>query len=378
MATVVRRFGRRYVARYPGIPYPHLKAMQAIAACRTPALGAHEVRCGSCGVTEIVNSSCRNRACPRCSAQKNQEWVDRHKAEVLPVQSYQVVFTVPREVGRFVRQHPAIAYNAMMKAAAQTIMEVVGKRHGGLAALMLVLHTWTRMLTYHPHVHCIVPAVVLTDEGKLKHINEYLASSKQLAPVFRQKLFALLRAEVDVPQELGSTFHTDWVVNVGKSRGATGEQVIEYLGRYINRVALGDHRIVEVTETHVTFKYKSEDRKKWLTMTLPAHEFLRRYLQHVLPKGFHKVRHYGLWSSAYRDKRLKLRAQLLAGLPGDIHAPMPTGYAPEPPKPKVLADFILHCPYCEQDARYISRRLTPAQAMALAAEDAPTEARPPP
>lgn len=378
MARVVELFGDSYEQRYPDMLPSHSAALWAIRACRTPRLGGHEVECRSCGILEEVYHSCGSRFCPRCSAGRNEAWIAQRKADALPVEYFQVVFTVPEAFRYFFRCHQKAAYKALVKAAQETLLQVVGERHGGLPGVMTVLHTWTRTLAYHPHAHCMVPSVVLGADGKLKHIGGFLASSKQLAQVFRQKLFATLRAEVHVPRSLGQLFRTNWVVSVGKSRGASGEQVIDYLGRYMYRTAISDHRIVAVTDTTVTFKYKSEDRKHWRLMTLPGHEFLRRYLQHVLPSGFHKVRYAGLWSSAHRDDRRKLRAQLLAGLPGDIHAPTPEGHEPKVSEHTPLADYIAHCPHCQQNARVIRSHIVPPKNRELTRACPRPRTRPPP
>lgn len=354
MATVLARFGPLYRARYGAtMPQAHRDAINAMLACRTPLLGGHLVACEQCQALDFTYHSCRHRACPKCSAAQGQEWLEARREELLPVPYFHVVFTVPQELRRIIRRHQRALYPKLLDAVGRTLLEVAGDpRHlGGTIGAMMVLHTWTRTLEYHPHVHCLVPAGFLDADGQWHEVSRpWLAPQEVLALVFRAKLAAAFRDAVPGLQLPGSIFHTPWVVHVDKPRHGT-DIVLRYLARYVHRVALSEHRILDVSDTHVTFKYRDRERKKWLTMRLRGLEFLRRFLQHVLPKHLHKVRYFGFWSRSQRPKLRQLRQTLLAAAP-----------AQPPATPPQLADEVqappvwLQCPHCKVGTRRVLGR----------------------
>lgn len=359
MAGVVRQFGPSYLARFgKSMPGSHLTAMRAIERCRTPVLGGHVVECDRCRVQDYAYHSCRHRSCPKCMQQKGEEWFEARRQELLPVPYFHVVFTVPEKLRWIIRRHQRVLYPVLLQAAAETLLEIGAdpKHVGGTIGLMTVLHTWTRTLEYHPHVHCLVPAGYVDPNGAWHAVKRpWLAPDKVLANVFRGKLCAMIRAAVDGLQLPGSVFHTSWVVHVDIPKHGT-DTVLEYLSRYVHRVALSDHRILEVNDKQVFFKYRDRERKNWKTMRLAGHEFLRRFLQHVWPKGFHKVRYYGLWSRKSQAQLAAIRQQLLAAgnakAAATTPAPKPT-LGTEPATPRWL-----QCPHCSGGRRIILCRFS--------------------
>ncbi|PKP79463.1 MAG: hypothetical protein CVT80_15855, partial [Alphaproteobacteria bacterium HGW-Alphaproteobacteria-2] len=280
-----------------------------------------------------------------------EDWVEARREEILPVPYFQIVFTVPEKLRRIIRRHQCVLYPKLMTAVGETLLEVgADPEHvGGQIGALTVLHTWTRTVEYHPHVHCLVPAGFLDDAGEWHEVSRpWFAPQEVLASVFRAKLVAAIRAAVPGLQLPGPIFHTRWVVHVDKPKHGT-EVVLRYLARYVHRVALSDHRIVAMSATHVTFKYRDRDRKNWLTMTLRGTEFIRRFLQHVLPRRFHKVRYFGFWACSNRPKLRALRQKLLAQAGQTPASSAPSGAAAQAdPSPTWLK-----CPHCEQGTRSI-------------------------
>jgi hypothetical protein len=255
-----------------------------------------------------------------------------------------VVFTVPQALRRHIRTHQFKLYGTMMKAVAETLKYLAEESEdwnlGGRIGFMSVLHTWTRTLEYHPHVHCLVPAGALLADGTWREVDRpWLAPSWALANVFRATFCRMIRAEVPGLQLPGSIFTTPWVVHCDKPVGRT-DNVLGYLGRYVNRGPLSESRILKVTKKEVTFKYRDRTRLHWQTMTLKGSEFLRRYLQHITPKGFHKVRYYGFWAKNARDKLKAIRQQLEAQGQGEVAGVAQT-HAPQP------AEEGRKCPVCK-------------------------------
>jgi hypothetical protein len=342
MASVVARFGEAYLKRHlSSMPQAHRDAMNAMLACRTPALGGHLLECVRCKTRDFAYHSCRHRACPKCLGQVTLEWLEARRDEILPVPYFHVVFTVPEQLRRIIRKHQRRLYPVLLDVAGRTLMEVAKTELGGTIGAMLVLHTWTRTLEYHPHVHCLVPAGYIDADGQWHEVDRpWLAHHRILAEVFKAKLAKGFRKAVKSLQLSGTIFRAKWVVHVDKPRHGT-DVVLKYLARYVHRVALSDHRILAVTDKDVVFKYRDKERKDWRVMTLRGHEFLRRFLQHVLPKHLHKVRYFGFWSRGKRPQLRALRQTLLKqkGLQDQQPAT----------KPGVGVDDIPHwlrCPQC--------------------------------
>ncbi len=295
---IFRTHGDAYLQRYgENMPTSHRKVISAIRNCGTGYFGVHTFACDDCREAHRSGSSCGNRHCPVCQAGKSDEWLEKQEAKALPVTYFMNTFTVPRELRDIFRKNPKVCYAALFKAAADAMKKLAkDPRHVGcdIAGFTGILHTWTRQLEYHPHVHFIVPGGGLDREGaEWKNSGAgYFIPARALSKIYRAKLIELLKeAGLDVPD---SVWETDWVVDcrhVGDGRNA-----LKYLAQYVFRVAIAPSRILNVTGTEVTIKYTPTGSKVWKKMTLDIFEFMRRYLQHVLPHGFTKVRHYGFMS----------------------------------------------------------------------------------
>jgi hypothetical protein len=305
------------------------RALRDVANCRTAALGGHIEGCAGCGHTRIAYNSCRNRHCPKCLASQQAAWLSREAESLLPVEYHHVVFTLPAEVNPIGLQNPRIVYDALLSAAAETIREVAAnpKHLGAQVGLLLVLHTWGQTLSYHPHVHGIATGGGLTPEGQWRSCRPgFFLPVRVLSRVFRGKFLARLRNAfaggklAGFPDTaafqawLGGLQSKEWVVYSKPPFGGPA-QVLKYLARYTHRVAIGNSRLVNFEMDRVTFTYKDySDAAKTKTMTLESVEFLRRWVQHVLPRGFVKIRHYGLLANRDREARLQLCRRLLLGV----------------------------------------------------------------
>jgi hypothetical protein len=356
MASVIERFEPAYLARHgASIPQPHLDAMARMLACRTLALGGHLLQCGGCGAKDFAYHSCNHRVCPNCSGGKGQAWLDERREDLLPVDYFHVVFTVPEALRRPIRTHQRVVYPLLLRAVGETLLEVGRKHVGGMIGAMMVLHTWTRTLEYHPHVHCLIPAGYVDAQGQWHGVSRsWFAPQKVLASVFRAKLVALMRAAVEGLQLSGTIFHTPWVVHVDQPHHGV-DRVLKYLARYVHRGPLSERRIVEVSSTHVTFQYRDRERTAWKTMRLKGTEFLRRFLQHVLPKYLHKVRYIGFWRRSNRPQLREIRKTLLerAGL----STAAPTLESPDVDGEQVPPAW-LNCPHCDHGPRAILGRFS--------------------
>jgi len=346
MAKVLAVFGAKYRREYGDrIPRAHLDAMDSMEWCRTLTLGGHIVDCPECPEgKKYAYHSCNHRSCPKCGSQRTAKWTEDRRKELLPVPYQMGTFTLPEETRRLVRTHQRKLYPAFFQASSETLLEIGAdpKYIGGRLGLLGVLHTWSATNEYHPHIHYMIPTVAIGPDGEMIHINpNWLAPQKVLAARFRKKFVALARAAVPGIEFPGSVFHKDWVVDV--QPGAAGdERALRYLARYVHRTGMSDHRIVDVTEKEVVFRYRDRQKKKFRKMRLPGKDFLRRTLQHVLPKGFHKVRYYGFWSPGARARLLELKERLTHELAAKI-AQRPS--SPSRPATK-LRDWLL-CPSCK-------------------------------
>jgi len=341
VADVIREYGEAFLSKHGGwLTSTQRKALRDLAACRTAALGGHVEHCLDCGHDRIAYNSCRNRHCPKCQALARAHWLDRQTKHLLPVPYFHVVFTLPGALAGLALANPRVLYDALFQAAAQTLRDVAAnpKRLGAQIGMLLVLHTWGQNLHHHPHVHAVVSGGGLScnAQGVVDASPCWRACRpgfflpvRVLSRVFRGKYLARLRQAFDQGQLvfpgqlralanaaafarwLTPLCHQDWVVYAKRPFGGP-EQVLKYLARYTHRVAISNQRLVSVEDGRVTFRYKDyADDHRSKTMTLSAEEFLRRFVQHVLPKGFVKVRHYGLLAPRDRDARLALCRRLL-------------------------------------------------------------------
>jgi hypothetical protein len=313
-----------------------LKVMSAIEHCRTSALGGHVERCEDCAHTRISYNSCRNRHCPKCQAAAARRWLEEREADLLPAPYFHVVFTVPAMIATMALQNKAAVYDLLFKTAAETLTTIAAdsKHLGARIGLTAVLHTWGSALTHHPHVHIIVPGGGLSPDGSrwIACKPGFFLSVRVLSRLFRRlfleglaalnatgrlAFFGDLSALSDdeaFAAALAPLRRSEWVV-YAKRPFAGPKAVLAYLSRYTHRVAISNSRLVALDNAGVTFKWKDyrlERRYRFKTMTLDPAEFIRRFLMHVLPRGFHRIRHFGLFASAVRTRNIEHIRALLA------------------------------------------------------------------
>ena len=315
VADVFRRYGTGYLEKFgERMLSSHRRAFKDILRCRTSAMGGHVFECNHCGKLQYSYHSCRNRSCPKCHKSDTQAWLQAREKELLPVPYYHVIFTLPHELSGFMRLYQQDLYGLLIKTAADSVIKLAYDPHyvGGQVGVMAVLHTWGSNLSYHPHVHCLVTGGGLSTDGQtwIPARDDYLVPVKALSKLFRGIFLARIRRQfedIHLPQ---SIWQKEWVVHCKPAVQGT-RTVLNYLARYIHRAAIANSRIVSVDNGNVTFRYKdSKSGAQTKTMTVRAEEFIRRFLQHVLPAGVHKVRYYGLWSSSNRKKLRKMQQTL--------------------------------------------------------------------
>lgn len=315
VADVFRRYGSEYLQKFgERMPPSHRRAFKDILRCRTPAMGGHVFECNHCGKLQYSYHSCRNRSCPKCHKSDTQAWLRARKKELLPVPYYHVIFTLPHELSGFMRLYQQDLYGLLIKSAAESILKLTADPHyvGGQVGVMAVLHTWGSNLSYHLHVHCLVTGGGLSSDGYtwIRSRDDYLVPVNALSKLFRGIFLAGIRRQLKEIHLPKSIWQKDWVVHCKPAIQGTGT-VLNYLARYIHRVAITNSRILSVDNGNVIFRYKDSKRGAYIkTMTVNAEEFIRRFLQHVLPAGVHKVRYYGLWSPSNRKKLLEIQQTL--------------------------------------------------------------------
>jgi hypothetical protein len=324
VADIVRRFGPAFRETHQGhLNRPQLRTLGAIENCRTAALGGHTYECAECGARKIVYNSCRNRHCPKCQSLEREEWLEQRRADLLPIPYFHVVFTVPEELNPLAVSHPKLLYDLLFRCASETLLEIAAdpKHLGARIGILAVLHTWSQKLTLHPHVHCIVTGGGLSSDGKgwVGCRPHFFLPVRVLRKLFRGKLLASLKAagrSGELPAthlpDLEALYRKSWVVYCKPPFGSP-EQVLAYLARYTHRVAVSNSRLVRLEGEEVTFTWKdyaNHDRVR--EMTLSGEEFLRRFLLHVLPDRFVRIRYYGLLANRNREKALELCRKVLA------------------------------------------------------------------
>ena len=337
VADVFRAHGAAWREANAGhVSLAQLKVMSAIETCRTAALGGHVERCEDCAHERVAYNSCRNRHCPKCQAAAARQWLEDREAELLPVAYYHVVFTLPASIGAIAFQNKAAVYDLLFRAAAETLTTIAAdpKHLGARIGLTAVLHTWGSAMTHHPHVHVIVPGGGLSPDGsrwiacrpgfflpvrvlsrlfrrlfleglEALHADGRLVFLGDLAPLVDKRVFDAALARLR---------RCEWVV-YAKRPFAGPQAVLAYLARYTHRVAISNSRLIALHEKGVTFKWKDyriKGRDRLKTMTLDAAEFIRRFLLHVLPSGFHRIRHYGLFAGTVRARNIERARQTLA------------------------------------------------------------------
>ena len=336
VADVFRRHGAAWrAANKARLSLSQRRVMTAIEVCRTAALGGHVERCENCAHTRIAYNSCRNRHCPKCQWPAAQAWLAAREAELLPVAYFHVVFTLPAAISAIAYQNKAKVYGLLFTAAAETLTTIAAepKHLGADIGITAVLHTWGQNLHHHPHVHCIVPGGGISPDGKrwIACKPGFFLPVRVLSRLFRRLFLegldaSMLRGELQFFTDLvslneASAFaatlaplrQAEWVV-YAKKPFAGPKQVLAYLARYTHRVAIANSRLIDLDETHVSFRwkdYRESGRRKSKVMRLSVGEFMRRFLLHVLPNGFHRIRHYGLFANGHRADKLALCRTLL-------------------------------------------------------------------
>ena len=345
VADIFRDHGPAWRSANAGhVSLSQLKVMSAIESCRTAALGGHVARCEKCSHTIIAYNSCRNRHCPKCQGAAAKEWLAARAADLLAVPYYHVVFTLPAEIADIAYQNKAVIYDILFKASAETLTTIAAdpKHLGARIGVTSVLHTWGSALTHHPHLHMIVPGGGISPDGErwISCRPGFFLPVRVLSRLFRRLFLQKLAAAHDAGKlgffgqhaaltgrkafaaYLAPLRKTEWVVYAKKPFGGP-EAVLAYLSRYTHRVAISNSRLIALDHNGVTFKWKDyriEGHARYKTMTLPTHEFIRRFLIHVLPGGFHRIRHYGLFASASRADNIARARELLNARSAQNHA----------------------------------------------------------
>ena len=364
VADIFRRFADAYLAAHGAAMLPsHRRAISDLIACRTEALGGHLWQCDHCSEEVYSYHSCNNRSCCKCHTADTERWLQARKLEMLPCPYFHVTVTVPGELREVLRANQCGGYALLMKAAAQAIIDIARDPRfvGGTVGVLAVLHTWTQELHYHPHVHCLVTGGgVSTGATPCWHPARasFLAPETAVAKLVQGKLkawFAQRRPDLIIP---ATAWTTPWVVRI-TPWGQGEDAVLRYLARYVFRIAITNSRIVGLDERSVAFRYKHRQSNRWRICTLDGEEFMRRFLQHVLPKGLHKVRYFGLWHPSKRaiasNVRLLLnmqRAQHL--LPRSLADTEPSGGSDQSSVP---AERV--CPKCRLGHLVLVRKLLP-------------------
>ncbi|HEX8812539.1 MAG TPA: IS91 family transposase [Terracidiphilus sp.] len=358
VADLIRSAGTAFLERNRRwLRWRHIKVLLAIARCRTAALGGHLDECTRCGHRAISYNSCRNRHCPKCQTAARDRWIAARQKELLPTRYVHVVFTLPAPLAPLVLQNKKLIYGLLLRASATTLLEVArDPRHlGAELGFFSVLHTWSQKLTLHPHVHCVIPAggLSLDHTHWIKSRSRFFLSIKVLRRVFRGKFVAGLRQAFQEGQLnfhgnlaplaqrktfaawLRLLFRKDWVVYSKPPFGGP-QYVLQYLGRYTHRVAISNHRLVSFTEGKVTFRWRDSahhNEQKLLTVSLD--EFLRRFLLHLLPRGFVRIRNFGFLANRRRATLVPLSFQLLG-----------TARQPQPEQDACRSNDLWRCPKC--------------------------------
>jgi len=378
LAGIVRSAGPAYVEAHAGQLLPsHRRALNDIARCRTPALGGSLYRCDDCGTLDYRYHSCRNRHCPKCQEDRAQAWLGRVRKRMLPCDHYLLTFTLPHQLRAVARSHQTTVYAALLREAAASVQMLASDRTwvGATPGILAVLHTWSRTLEYHPHAHLLVTAGGLSSDGtawvKPAHAR-FLLPGYMLSRIFRAKLRAALdRAGLD-PEVDPTVWKQRWTVHVQQI--GTGEHALLYLSRYVYRVALTNHRIERFEQDRVTFRYTHARTAETRHVTVPVDTFLARFLQHVLPRGFAKIRSYGLLSPTRRPDLE--RARHLLELPAVRSAPAastsdsrqvnaPTRHLADTTNASTIAASTvsaLRCPVCEHATLTLLKRFRRSRA----------------
>jgi len=363
LADVFRRYGERFEQTHWVSPGEH-KVIRAVTICRTQELGGHLDRCDACGFERPAYNSCRNRHCPKCQCLAKARWLEKQTAELLLVGYFHLVFTLPHELNRLILANKKIVLTLLFKAVSETLLEFGQRRFGGTVGIIAVLHTWDQTLKDHFHLHCLVPAGALSfDHNRwLNARQNFLFPVKALSQVFRGKFLSLLQKAADqgkiqeVNDASKASRQKNWVVYAKKPFGSP-QTVLDYLGRYTHRIALSNDRILAVQNGQVSFSYRDrKDNNRLKSKTLDAEEFICRFLLHVLPEGFMRIRHFGFLANRSK-KQMLLQCRKLLDLDPTL-----------PEMPKRSAQDLLQeltgiglsrCPRCHNKTLIVIKELPP-------------------
>lgn len=376
VADVFRRHGDAFLDRHgDGLSHEQRRVLHDVTACRTAALGGHVEECDRCGHRQVAYNSCRNRHCPKCQAQAAADWMEAREAELLPVDYFHLVFTLPASLGPIALQNPRVVYGLLFRAAAETLQQIAAdpEHLGAEIGFFAVLHTWGQNLQHHPHVHCVVPGGGIASDASrwIACRPGFFLPVRVLSRVFRGKFLSLLRNAFDrgrlafhgklapladpaeFQRRLDDRARTEWVVHAKPPFGGP-EQVLKYLARYTHRVAISNNRLVALEGDEVSFHWKDYAHGvKQKTMTLQAIEFIRRLLLHVLPTGFVRIRHYGFLANRVCREKLELCRRLLAA----ITPPVAVKSDPEPKRAAEARPEPHACPACGEGRMVIVETL---------------------
>jgi hypothetical protein len=363
LADIFRQYGAAYRQKYADRILPsHRQAMLAIEHCRTESLGGQVYSCPSCGETRYSYHSCRNRHCPKCQHERTEEWLDLQRDLLLPVPYFMLTFTLPEELRGLTRQNQKLFYHILFQASAEATQKLAQDPHyvGGMIGMIGILHTWTRNLFYHPHVHYLVPGGGLNGNNWLPSRPDFFLPVKALSKLFRASFQRILQKSPLFSQIPNKVWSKDWVVHclpVGN-----GQSALKYLAPYIYRVAISNRRLVEIVHkgsmetSQVTFQYRTSDTGQLKLCTLSVEHFIQRFLQHILPKGFVKIRYFGFFASNQRSA-LSIVRTLLTKDSAPPSVPLQADSKLDPSSAAPISPNML-CPTCGKPMQFL-RSLAP-------------------
>jgi hypothetical protein len=369
LADIFRQYGESYRCTH-SLPASHRKVMRAIEVCRTQELGGHLKQCDTCGFEHPSYNSCRNRHCPKCQSLAKAKWLQKQTSELLPVGYFHLVFTLPHELNRLILARKKILLALLFKAVSETLLEFGQSRFGATLGIIAVLHTWDQTLKDHFHLHCLVPAGALSRAQSrwISARKNFLFPVTALSLVFRGKFLDLLQQACDkgkIPatnRDTQALWKKNWVVYAKKPFGSP-KTVLDYLGRYTHRVALSNDRILSVENGQVTFTYRDrKDKDRLKSMPLDAQEFIRRFLLHVLPEGFVRVRHFGFLANRSKKYALPQCRKLLGLNPALPEIPNQSAH-------DLLRELtgidLSRCPRCQKGTMIVVGELPPRSSSLL-------------
>jgi len=381
VGDVFRRYGEIFRQQHAGsLSRAQLRVMTAIECCRTAALGGHIEQCDQCHFQRIAYNSCRDRHCPKCQSLARAQWIEDRQAELLDTQYFHVVFTVPEEIAAIAFQNRKVVYDILFRATSETLRTIaVDPKHlGAEIGFFAVLHSWGQNLMFHPHLHCVVPGGGLSPDGNrwIPCRKGFFLPVRALSRLFRRLFVESMEKAFDAGQLqffsaleelrdptafrrlLGRVRSREWVV-YAKKPFAGPQQVLDYVGRYSHRVAISNNRILNIEDGLVTFRYKDyRDGSQQRTMTLAADEFIRRFLLHVLPEGFHRIRYYGFFGARYRKEKLEQCRQLLGMVPREPESKMAElDYRDR--YQALTGSSLWECPACHRGRMIVIREIPP-------------------